>query len=169
MLVEVDTGFVIWYRAEKYKTSVELMLDRAVDNYQHLLRVLSKQSHVICISAPLPTIQDGQNWGEIADARKCVKATQLQRTKLTIRFNKRMQKFCEMNGYSYLSLDDESLGQNGIVSKYLLNSKSSDHHYDRDKYADMIIKKLKARIEQDAPPDGNLSSPVEGNCRNRGG
>ncbi len=105
LLGEVDTGFVIWYRAEKYKTPVATMLDQAIENYKNLLLEISKKSRVICISTPLPTIPDKNVCGDVANARKDVKATQLQRTDLTIEFNKQMKEFCERNGFTYLSFD----------------------------------------------------------------
>jgi hypothetical protein len=158
LLGEVDTGFVIWYRAEKNKTPIAIMLDRAIENYQRLLIEVSKKSRVICISTPLPTIQDGNDWGEIANARKNVKATQLERTALTIQFNKRIQEFCERNEFTYLSFDNESIGENGLVNPYLLNSDPNNHHYDIDKYADMLINKLKASLEQGASQDGDSAT-----------
>ena len=147
LLGEVDTGFVIWYRAEKYKTQVLEMLETAWTNYQQLLSELSRTHRVICISTPLPTIKDGQDWGEIANARSDVEATQLQRTKLTIQFNSGMRGFCERNAMTYLSFDEESIGQDGLVDSRLLNSNSNDHHYATSVYAEMIIHKLKKCIE----------------------
>jgi hypothetical protein len=147
LLGEVDTGFVIWYRAEKYKTPVVTMLDQAIENYKNLLVEISKKSRVICISTPLPTIQDGNICGDVANARKDVKATQLQRTDLTFEFNKQMHEFCDRKGFTYLSFDHESVGENGLVKPSLLSSNPKDHHYDMQKYADMIISKLKNRIE----------------------
>jgi hypothetical protein len=143
LLGEVDTGFVIWYRAEKYQTSVEPMLKMAVENYQNLLLEISKKASIICISTPLPTIEDDNDWGDIANARKEVKATQLQRTDLTLEFNQLMQTFCEENDLTYISLDRDSLGENGLVDSSLLNENCNDHHYNEKKYADLIIERLK--------------------------
>lgn len=143
LLGEVDTGFVIWYRAEKHKTPLLVMLDMAIENYQNLIMEISKKSRVICISTPLPTIKDENNWGDIANARKNIKATQLDRTNLTLLFNNRMHEFCKKCGFVYLSFDEESIGEKGIVKKCLLNSNPNDHHYDMEKYASMIIDKLK--------------------------
>jgi hypothetical protein len=157
-LGEVDTGFVIWYRAEKYQAQVSEMLDNACRNYQELLSILSKTHRVICISTPLPTIRDGQDWGDIANARKDVKATQLQRTNLTIQFNRNIQEFCKMSAITYLDFDDESIGRNGLVDGKLLNQNTADHHYDSHAYAEMIIQKLKMCIEQSAAPDGSSAA-----------
>jgi tetratricopeptide (TPR) repeat protein len=81
-LGEVDTGFVIWYRAEKYKVSVDEMLIKTIDSYTNLLSSLKSKADVICIGTVLPTIKDGQDWGEIANARKEIKATQRERTSI---------------------------------------------------------------------------------------
>ena len=147
LLGEVDTGFVIWYRAEKYKNSISSMLNKAIHNYQNFLREISisKNCPIICISTTLPTIDDGYNWeGYVANARREVKATQLQRTKLTNEFNKCMRDFCEKNNIFYLSFDDETLGDNGLLKSEILNINGNDHHYDFEKYSHLIINKLKA-------------------------
>lgn len=147
LLGEVDIGFVIWYRSEKYKTEVSEMLDNALKNYQKFLLLLSKEHRVICLSAPFPTIKDGQDWGEIANARRDVKALQIDRTKLTIRFNKSINEFCQNNKIEYLDFDDESIGKDGLVDIRLLNKNPADHHYEPRTYIKMIIPKLKRCIK----------------------
>lgn len=141
-LGEVDTGFVIWYRAEKYQVAVDEMLEAAVKNYIGLLSTLNANAQVICIGTVLPTIKDGQNWGEIANARKEIKATQLERTTLTLKFNQHIQEYCLKNDIVFISLDQESLGDNGIVSEGLMHTDHNDHHYDQTVYSNMLIKHL---------------------------
>src|SRR6185369_4540208 len=82
LLGEVDTGFVIWYRAKKYQQPVESMLSLAVSNYGRLLDACRERAPVIVVSAPLPTIRDGQDWGEIANLRREVDASLKERTDL---------------------------------------------------------------------------------------
>jgi hypothetical protein len=142
LLGEVDTGFVIWYRAEKYNESVTTMLNVALKNYQELLSFFTKNSNVICISTPLPTIKDNQSFGGVANARKDIVATQLERTKLTLEFNRKMHYFCNENSIAYVNLDQLSLNTSGCVNEYLLNSDLNDHHYDDLKYADLIIRNM---------------------------
>lgn len=141
-LGEVDTGFVIWHRAEKYQLPVEDMLTQAVSNYCVLLDEMAEQAKIICIGTVLPTIRDGQDWGEIANARKDVKATQLQRTELTLRFNQLIQKYCQNKGYTFISLDEDSLGKDGLVADFLINNNPNDHHYDQHNYAKLVTKHL---------------------------
>ncbi len=138
MLGEVDTGFVIWYRAQKYQESVASMMDQAIDSYSRFLLELTVRFDVLCISTPLPTIQDDNDWGDIANARREVTASLLERTALTLKFNRTMQAFCTQNGIRYIMLDDSSLGENGIVKADLLNSDRSNHHYDPEQYFHLL-------------------------------
>lgn len=142
MLGEVDTGFVIWYRAQKYQESVATMMDKAIASYSRFLSELNRNFEVVCISTPLPTIQDGNDWGEIANARREVTASQVERTALTLEFNRIMQTYCTQNGISYIMLDDLSLGDGGIVKAELLNSDSNDHHYDPEQYSRLLVEGL---------------------------
>lgn len=141
-LGEVDTGFVIWYRARKYKEPVFAMLDRAVEAYARFLGEFAADHDLLCISTPLPTIRDGTAWGEVANMRKEVDASQRARTALTLEFNRRMCQRALALGVSYLSLDADSLGPDGLVRPDLLHANPSDHHYAPDRYAELIAAEL---------------------------
>jgi len=142
MLGEVDTGFVIWYRAQKYQESVAAMMDKAVASYSRFLIELTGRFEVVCISTPLPTIRDNNDWGDIANARREVTASQVERTALTLEFNRIMQQFCLQNDIRYIMLDNVSLGDSGIVKAELLNSDSNDHHYDPEQYSRLLVEGL---------------------------
>ena len=143
MLGEVDTGFVIWYRAAKYGVPVADALGKTLTTYRQFLQKIRARGLLpICISAPLPTIQDGNDWGEIANQRKSVTATQRERTDLTLKFNREMEAFCAAEGMVYLNLDGQSLGKDGLVKAGLLNKNALDHHYDKRVFASMLAKPL---------------------------
>ncbi|MES2659686.1 MAG: SGNH/GDSL hydrolase family protein [Verrucomicrobiota bacterium] len=147
MLGEVDTGFIIWYRASKYNEPVEQVMEKAVETYTgFLLEIQSRPASVICVSTPLPTIQDGTAWGEVATARKEVTASQVDRTALTLRFNKQVEEFCESHGIAFINLDEKSLGPDGTVDPGLLNSNPNDHHYEPDAYAKILLDPLKETL-----------------------
>jgi hypothetical protein len=142
-LGEVDTGYVIWYRSQKYGESVESMLSKAVETYSDFLKqIQAANSSVICISAPLPTIQDGATWGEVAHARREIVATQLQRTQLTLQFNQKISEVCASQRIHYINLDNESMGDDLLIRQDLLNKKPTDHHYDDEAYAALLKKQL---------------------------
>lgn len=143
LLGEVDTGFVIWHRAQSTCESVEEISDKALRAYQLLVDEAARKHKVCVISAPLPTIGDGIVWGDVANARREVKATQKERTKLTIEFNRAMKKFCAKRGFDYIDVDRDSINEDGVVDKRLLNSDLKDHHYDQAAYVDLLLPKVK--------------------------
>lgn len=148
MLGEVDTGFVIWYRAKIYGESVEVMLKKAIGNYSKFVSEVALKHRTIVISTPLPTISDDNEWGEVANLRKEITATQLERTQLTLSFNETMKQYCHENNIVYLDLDPESLGDNGLLSVSLLNDDKTDHHYDQQKHAQIILPKLQVELNR---------------------
>lgn len=159
LLGEVDTGFVIWYRAKKHGINVEDILEQTISNYIEFIEKISRDRHVIIIGAPLPTIEDGQDWGEISNARKEVTASQVQRTDLTLELNQRMEHYAKESGVMFINLDTESLGQNGAVKNELLNSDRQNHHYDKEEYIKILKKKLVRHVE-DVGASKLASSPA---------
>lgn len=162
MLGEVDTGFVIWYRAQKHGSSIDLMLEQALSNYQKLLVDVAKNFRVICISTPLPTISDDMQWGEVANLRKEVKASLSERTRLTVKFNALMEAFCIGEGISHLNFDHLSIDETGLLAKTLRNADPSDHHYDPSAHALMIAPLLRPLLEQDCQLDNDSSKKEPG-------
>jgi PST family polysaccharide transporter len=138
LLGEVDTGFVIWYRAQKYGESVEAQLERSLTNYITFLTETQKRGfqNIFVVSAPLPTIRDNQTWGDIANLRKEVTATQLERTELTLRYNSKLRDLCEMHGLKFVNFDEELLDSNtGLIKDVFVNEDLSNHHLDADRYS----------------------------------
>ena len=115
ILGEVDTGFVTWFRAKKYKASIEDMYAQAVERYCSFLDEIRRYGEVIVISCPLPTIQDNNDWGEVANLRKEVDASRYQRTKLALNFNRAIATHCSGADIRFVGLDEESLGVDGFV------------------------------------------------------
>lgn len=144
LLGEVDAGFVIWYRSKKYNTPVQDMLELTIQKYTHFLeKLIGLGKHLMVVSAPLPTITDGNNWGDVANLRKEVTATQRERTDLTLQFNAIVEKFCEVKNIAYIGLDKECLGDDGLVKTAIRNKNPCDHHYNNSVYAKLLIDRLK--------------------------
>ena len=98
------------------------------------------------ISTPLPTIHDDDH-GEVANLRKEVTATLRERTELTLEFNALIESFCLRQKVVFLSLDDDSSGQDGPVNPELLSEDPTDHHYDQLKFMELLVPKLGAFLE----------------------
>lgn len=140
LLGEVDCGFVIWYRAEKYDVPVEAQLDLSLRNYLDFVdQQIARGFEVHVLSAPLPTIADDQTWGEVANLRRDVKATQRERTALTITYNERLRTACHRRGIAFLDATTAQLDQKtGIIKSELLNEDLLDRHLNPDRYAEII-------------------------------
>lgn len=148
LMGEVDTGFVIWHQAKKYGQSIDQTLSKTVQKYQAFLEKLAQSKHIICISSPLPTIVDNQDWGEVANKRREVSASQLERTKLTLRLNSIMHSHCESMGIVYINLDAESVSEDGLVKAVLRHENGLNHHYDPKQYLKILVPKLSEAIKQ---------------------
>ncbi len=160
-LGEVDCGFVIWYRAEKHGVSVESQLHRSIDNYCEFLRHVVKQGyrHVCVLSAPLPTIADDQDMGEVAHARKEVQTSQKQRTDLTLRYNRLLQQKCEQHGYMFLEITNAMLDSaTGVISERYLCHDPLDHHLADEAYARLILERLQTL------PQADIQAKAESQC-----
>jgi hypothetical protein len=147
LLGEVDTGFVIWYRSQKYDSPVDATLLDTVKTYCRFLDEIAATKKLICLSAPLPTISDDNDWGEIANLRKEIIANQKERTKLTLAFNLMVAKHCAKNKIQFINLDPRSLADDGLVRRDLMHHDSHNHHYNEDAYASLICETLKTHID----------------------
>lgn len=140
MLGEVDTGFVIWYRSQKKQIDLAESLALTVDRYCRFLKAVG--SKLIVISAPLPTIRDNQSWGEIANLRKEIKATQRERTELTLKFNSLVQLFCKEQSIPYLGLDRCVLDVGGTLKSEFYADDPNDHHYCKSQFIRLLEREL---------------------------
>lgn len=145
-LGEVDCGFVVWYRREKYKTSVQEQLEYALKRYQKFLEEVKNMGYknVIVLSAQPSTIMDGRNKGKVSNLRVGITASLQQRSNLTMKFNENMKKFCENINVKYLDLFSEVVGKNGIVEKKYLNDNVYNHHLNTRETLPIFIKLLNA-------------------------
>ncbi|MEC4891521.1 MAG: hypothetical protein SAL07_24120 [Oscillatoria sp. PMC 1051.18] len=145
-LGEVDCGFVIWYRAEKYGVSVEEQFEYSLENYLNFLDELDKQGfkNIIISSVPLPTIIDDQDWGEVAKLRRSIKTSLQQRTALTRQYNRHLQNYCEKRDWFFLDFESEILDpETGTVAHQYRHPNPLDHHLNAETVAPIIIHKIK--------------------------
>lgn len=144
-LGEVDCGFVIWYRSEKYQDSIANQLERSLQGYTELVMLIRQHTrHVFIASTPLPTIPDSLPVGAIAHARAEVATPILERTKLTIEYNHRLREIAKSAHSIFLDFERETLDSTtGIVRSDFLNDDPSDHHLNPTAIAPIIRLKLK--------------------------
>jgi len=149
MLGEVDTGFTIWFYAEKHGCDIDESYGKACENYKAFLLSIRDKFNVLVISAALPSIEDGSFLGEVSNLRKSIKASQKEKIELTIRFNQEIERFSMGNCMDYLNLDSDCLDSTGErLREIYLNNNPADHHYNQDEYANLITSKLVSPLQE---------------------
>jgi hypothetical protein len=146
-LGEVDCGFVIWHRAERHGLSIDEQLTYTLDSYVEFIEKVAAMGfrRVIVLSAPLPTIKDyTSEWGEIANLRQEVTASQADRTNLTLRFNMGLQKRCEANGVEFVDVTSGHFdASTGLIDQRFVRKVNPDNHLADGPYAQLISKELR--------------------------
>lgn len=128
---EVDCGFLSWYRAEKYNDPILKQIDESLSAYIAFLRECRDAGYgnLIVASAVLPTYRDGQVDGEVARLRLAVKATQRQRTDLTIVYNERLKNLCKSESIDFVDSTPVFLDMSSMLIKDRFRKKDTgDHH-----------------------------------------
>lgn len=130
-LGEVDCGYVIWYRADKYDEPVELQMDSSIAAYFEFIDELRDLgfTRFIITGATLPTITDDDQVGEVVVKRSSITATQKERTELTLRYNAALRREAEARGLPYVDIDQDVLDPaTGVVDDRMRNPNPKDHH-----------------------------------------
>ncbi len=145
LLGEVDCGFVIWYRAQKYGVSMEEQLSYSLVAYTELIarNVASHTRPPVVLSAPPPTIRDGEVLGEVAGARREVTANQRERTDLTFEYNERLAAACEAIGARYLDVTTATIDPaTRLVHDRFRHPDAADIHLHPRRYTALIATAL---------------------------
>jgi hypothetical protein len=146
MLGEVDCGFVIWYRAEQRGIPPARELERSIRNYTRFLdRLLEAgRTRLIVAATPLPTILEGQDWGEVANLRREVKASLKARTDLTLEYNARLREWARSRECAFLDYEREVLDPStSVVAEAFRNPNPRDHHLAPGPFAALLARRLR--------------------------
>lgn len=130
-LGEVDCGFVIWYRHQKYQDGLEHQVAQSIDAYFAFVDEAMRRGfqRIVITGATLPTIRDGRRWGKVANARREVTASLVERTRLTIDYNRRLAAAAAARGLPYIDIAAEVLSpRTGTVKRRYRRSNPLDHH-----------------------------------------
>ena len=142
MLGEVDCGFVIWYRKEKYNTSVEEQLNNSLTKlFQFIDNEIRKQyatEEITVIGANLPTLFDDRQivGNYVANLRNQVKTSIRDRSDLTLMYNDILKNESNKRGYKYIDIVQETMDPNTmLVDKQYLHENENNHHLSEAKTA----------------------------------
>ena len=136
-LGEVDCGFVIWYRKDKYNISIEDQLKITTHNLFNFIKLeilpYIKSSKIIINGSVLPTIKDNTDKKYLAGARSKINASQIDRTILTLKYNNILKKYSSANGYNYMDITNYILdNETKVINTIFLNKNIFDNHLDNE-------------------------------------
>lgn len=146
-LGEVDCGFAIWYYADKFNVSVNDQLLRSLNAYETFLKntVLPNfdPKKIILLSSILPTIEDQTNKKFLAGARSEVTTPLIERTKLTIEYNKELCNISQKYNLHYIDITNDILDiESKTVDIKFKNKNPCDHHLNKETASSVYIKHL---------------------------
>jgi hypothetical protein len=149
-LGEVDCGFVIWWREQRYGESVEKQFRESIDAYgQFLDEMLGRGFSKLCITgASLPTIRDEIDLTDAGTKRSEIKISLNQRTELTLRYNSALEELARNMGLGYFDITGAILERSSnLVHEFFLNPDLSDHHLDKKKIVGVWAAKCNAFVD----------------------
>ena len=140
MLGEVDCGFVIWYRKEKYNTSIEEQLDNSVTKLFEFIdnevRTKYDAEQITVIGVNLPTLFDHVIPGAKLRREFYGLGTLKERTQLTLMYNDSLKNECIKRRYNYTDIVKETMDPTSqVVDKQYLRPNERDHHISEVKTA----------------------------------
>ena len=152
MLGEVDCGFIIWLRSEKYNISVDEQINISINNLFKFLKntVLQKfkNNDIIVCGSILPTIKDNTDKNILGGARADIKTSQLERTYKTLEYNEILKKRCIEHNFNYIDITNDTINNNThIINDYYLSDNKNDHHLSDDKTYKLWLNKLNTLFE----------------------
>ncbi|WP_345546126.1 hypothetical protein [Microbacterium jejuense] len=130
-LGEVDCGYVIWYRADRYDEPVEIQMRESIGAYFEFVDELRQHgfTRIIITGATLPTITDDDQLGEVVVARSSIAATMAERTALTLEYNRLLAQGAVARGLAFVDIAEDVLDPTtGVVHTKMRNPNPADHH-----------------------------------------
>jgi hypothetical protein len=140
---------LIWHRAQRHGLSVDDQLDATLKSYlTFLLQVKSRAfASLKVLSVPLPTITDyPSEWGEVANLRKEITATQRERTDLTLRFNRELRRRVADEGMGFIDATSGQLDRRTELIDQSLVQSHLDHHLRNERYAALVARALREEL-----------------------
>jgi hypothetical protein len=152
-LGEVDCGFVAWVRSQRYGESVTEQIEQAIAAYAAFLRDMRDAGYasLMVTSAILPTIRDGELEGEVQHLRREVKASQADRTRLTIRYNAMLAQAAAHLNLGFYDLTPALLHpRKGVIRPRYRAEDTADHHLRVEMAAKLWARVAKAALHNHA-------------------
>lgn len=145
LLGEIDCGFLIWLRAQKNSTSINIEFNESLSRYTSFIKWLQSLpvSGIGIISVPPQTIPDGPTTSDIANQRSAASASYKERTILTNQYNENLKRISNELDICFINMDAYLLDQKtGTAHSSLLSRNPKDHHLNKQACAPLYAEAL---------------------------
>lgn len=146
LLGEIDCGYLIWYRADKYGHDVREEFEASLATYTGFLTELQHggRSSIIVAVVPPPAVEDYADWSGLDNARKHVKATLGERTRLTQEYNDRLRDWAHAHGAQVLDYESDVLdADSGRIRPELMHDDPLNHHLHRERFPEVVAARMR--------------------------
>lgn len=152
MLGEVDANIVIWNKSKRDRMPVSEVLLNTINIYSNFIEQevfnYYKPSQVIIAGANLPCVSDDLALIQNSVPRRSIKATQKERTELTLRLNNSLKELAALKGCKYIDITDNIIDSNtGLLNDEFLRDDGLDHHLPARKTYQFWEQKLLEKID----------------------
>ena len=135
---ETDCGYAIWSRTQKYNTTKHQEICFAVEQLINFAKKLEELGfkNIFFMLPIIPLVQDykSKDIPEIIRVRRDIPYSFLQRTRLTIKFNSRLQSQAQKNNYKTIGINSKLINPKTNLAYEMYQSDRFFHHL-RPKYA----------------------------------
>jgi hypothetical protein len=151
MLGEVDCGYLLFYRAARYRVPLCEELERSVANYMSFVEWVKRNgfSHVAVCSVPPPTIEDAdQVHGPVFNARRGYQGALAERIQVTEEYNRLLKAGERRYGYHFLDLHSQLLyPKTGVLLSEFKNQNKNDHHLEEAGVAPLFSEVIRSFLK----------------------
>lgn len=149
-LGEVDCGFVIWLRAQRYGESIDQQFEASIHAYRGFLKEVKNAGYSpLVTSATLPTIRDGDLDGEVSLLRHEVRATYRERTELTLRYNDRLKTICSEEKLGYIDFDIDLIDpETKLLREWFRHPDPKDHHLHPERAGELWVRRVLTKLDE---------------------
>lgn len=131
MLGECDCSYALWKKAEKLGVTPNDLIGHAMLGIRRLVALASQGRRlcdIVLVGSILPTIEDHMAKNQAIELRREITATQLERTRLVLDYNRALSQLSRELGVRYFDLTEQTVDQQTGLLNCHFSAAPDDHH-----------------------------------------
>lgn len=131
VLGECDCSYALWKKAEKLGVTPTDLIEHSMRGIRRLVALASPGRclhDIVLVGSILPSIEDHMVKTQAIELRREIAATQLERTKLVLDYNRALSQISRELGVCYFDLTDRTIDQQTGLLDRRFEAAPDDHH-----------------------------------------